>query len=175
MRRKNFIVLALIVIFLFALIIPLLLPYDFPIVFEDEQFEMVNINSSEQFTFNPLENIDFTSGNNVAYLLFERVDLNELPKEMDRNKLLVCKDNEILQNLKRDFIFRKSDGDMSTCESEILIYKEDKLVLRSSIIVTYSVVGLQNRKFGWSDAQNKEAVISSLARFKPINKLFVKL
>ena len=64
---------------------------------------------------------------------------------------------------------------MSTCESEILIYKEDKLVLRSSIIVTYSVVGLQNRKFGWSDAQNKEAVISSLARFKPINKLFVKL
>jgi hypothetical protein len=175
MRRKFFIVLTFIIVFFVALVIPLFFTYDFPIVFEDEQLEMVNINSSEQFTFNPLENIDFASGNNIAYLLFERTDINELPKAMSRNKLFECSDNEILQNLKRDFIFRKSGGDMATCESEILIYKEEKLVLRSAIVLTDSLVGLQNSKFGWADAQKRESLKNSFIRFKPTYKLFVKL
>lgn len=146
-----------------------------PIIINSSQSELVNIKDTLQSNFNPLENIDFSKGRNVAYLNIAKADLEELPKSIAKNKLLECRSNETLQNLQRNFIFTKSNGDMVTCESEVLFYKEEKLVFRSSIVLTDRVVGLQNSKLGWADAQNIENLKNFFATFKPVKKIFVKL
>lgn len=170
MKRKVIIVLAVVialgVLFYF---------FACPVVISNSQKELVNIKDTTLTHFNPLENIDFTNGNNVAYLHIAKSDIEELPKGIAKSKILECRSNKILQDIQRDFVFTKSNGDMATCESEILIYKEEKLVLRSSIVLTDSVIGLQNSKFGWSNAQNRESLKISFKRFKPTNKAFVKL
>jgi hypothetical protein len=147
----------------------------FPIVLNGNQKELININDTTQVKFNPLENIDFSTGDNVAYLLLDKADIKELPLKMSKSKLLECRSNETLQNLKRDFVFEKSNGDMATCESKILIYKGSKLVFCSSFVLTDSIVGMQNNLVGWADAQNKERLKNGFIKFKPINKPIVKL
>lgn len=175
MRMKFIVVLVAIVVF-FVVLCPILFPYDFPLVSNGNQTEQLLIKDTTQAKFNPIESIDFSSGDNVAYLLFERTDIKELPRKMSKKKLFECHSNEILQNLQRDFIFINSyGGDMATCESKILIYKGTKLVFCSSFVLTDSIVGIQNSIVGWADAQNKESLKNSLLQFKSINTLIVIL
>ncbi len=148
---------------------------DFPIVLNGNQKELINISGTTQVKFNPLESIDFSTGDNVAYLLLGKADIKELPPKMIKNKLLECRSNDILQNLKMDFIFEKANGDMATCESKLLIYKGSKLVFCSSFVLTDRIVGMQNGLVGWANAQSKESLKNSFLLFKPINTPIVKL
>jgi hypothetical protein len=171
MRRKIIIGLAVLIVasgtffFLFC----------FPIILNGNQKDLVHIKDTTQVLFNPLASIDFSKGNNVAYLYFDKADLEELPEKMSKKKILECRKNELLQNLQRDFIFEKSNGDMATCESKILVYKDGNLVFCSSFALTDSVVGIQNSVVGWADAKNRESLTNSFLRFKPTNKVIVKL
>ena len=171
MKKKIIIILA-VVITVFVIVYFL---YDYPIVLNENQSQMLNIKDTSQVVFNPIESIDFSTGSNVAYLLFNKTDLKELPVVMSKCKLFECSNNTILQSLKKDFLFTKTSGDMATCESKMYIYKDKKLVFHSSFVFTDNVLGIQNSLVGWADAVNKENLKKILFKFKPVNKPIVKL
>jgi hypothetical protein len=149
--------------------------FDFPIILNGNQKESLIESDTADNIFNPIKSIDFNTGNNRVYLYFGNADIAELPKKMIKSKLFECSNNEILQDLKRDFIFKKSGGDMSTCESKLLVYKNDKLVFCSSFVLTDNVIGLQNSLAGWADALNQENLKNNFLKFKPTRKIFIKL
>ena len=171
MKKKMIFGLA---VFIVALVFVYFL-FGSPIVLNGNQRELLNIRDTTQSNFNPLESIDFSSGDNVAYLLFDKADIEELPVKMSKKKIFECRNNEILHKLSTDFVFVKSNGDMATCESKIFIYKDSKLVFCSSFVLTDSVVGIQNGVNGWADAQDKERLKTHFLEFKPINRPIVKL
>lgn len=171
MKRKVRIVL-LFGIIVFGIVYLL---YGFPIILNKNQNEVLTVEDTLQTIFNPIENIDLSTGNNVAYLLIGRTDAKELPQGMSKSKIFECRDNEVLQRLQENFIFIKTGGDMATCESEIFIYNNEKLVLHSSFVLTKSVVGLQNSVIGWGEALNKEKLKDILLHFDPVNRPIVKL
>ncbi len=51
-----------------------------------------------------------------------------------------------LQDLKSNFQFLMSNGDMATVESRLLVYKDGNLVLNTGFVVTDSTVGIQSSK-----------------------------
>lgn len=148
---------------------------DYPIVLNKNQREMIKVKDTSQVIFNPIESIDLSTGSNVAYLLFNKTDLKELPSGMNKSKMLGYSNNKILQSLKNNFLFTQTGGDMATCESKIYIYKDSKLVFHSSFVLTDNILGIQNSLVGWSDAVNKVELKKILFKFKPVNKPIVKL
>ncbi len=170
MRKKVIIVSIILAIVLGSLYFL----FDYPVVLNSNQDDVLFVEDSAQLEFNPLDNIDFTSGDIVAYLYFDKTDLKELPKEMGGCRIFECRQNTVLKNLKKFFHFRKLNGDMGTCESKIYLYKDDELVFHTSFVLTDNLVGLQSQLTGWSEATNKKELMNVLLKFKPVKRPIVK-
>lgn len=168
--RKKVIIVSLIL----AIVSSLYFLFGYPIVLNSNQDDVLFVEDSTQIYFNPLDNVDFTSGDNVVYLYFDISDIKELPKEMGRYKVFECSQNDILKKLKKSFHFRKLSGDMATCESSIYVYKDNELVLHAYFVLTENLVGLQSQLTGWSEAVNKEELMDILMKFKPVRRPIVK-
>jgi hypothetical protein len=126
------------VIIVFLLIsIPLALYFSiggFPIVFNDEK-EILNFEKNYENQFNPFYNADFNSGKNKVILLFSFEDINKLPQKIYKRRVLACSDNEVLRQLKNNFTFEVSGGDMATVTSEIIVFKDDKIILHTNFVL----------------------------------------
>jgi hypothetical protein len=146
----------------------------FPIIFNDKT-QILHFEKSDTKQFNPLENVDLSFGKNKVVLLFSFDDITELPNNVCRKKVLVCSDNEILQQLKNNFTFEISGGDMATIESEIIVFKDNKLVLKTNFVLDKNLIGIQNKKTGLAKATNKEELYKLFEKFKPYRKLFLVL
>ncbi len=144
-------------------------------MFNSNQNEIVTISDTTTVKFNPINDLDFSTGNNVAYLLFSKEDIKELPEQMSKYKILECSDNKTLQNLKSNFWFEKTNGDMATCESKIYLYKNDELVFHTSIVLTNNSVGIQSIKTGWANASDEEKLKDIFLKFKPVKRPIVNL
>lgn len=146
----------------------------FPIVLNNENqilvFEQIN-----NQRFNPLENVVLNSGKNKILLLFTFDDINELPKGISKRKVLVCYDNEILKQLKDNFNFEISGGDMATVTSEIIVFKDDKVVLKTNFILEKNSIGIQSQKTGWAKATNTKELYKLFSQFKPYRKILLNL
>lgn len=175
MKKRLILILTSIVIIVLILFLPIFFSYDFPIVLNWNKKDIVNIQDTNQIYFNPLEGIDFSIGNNLVYLIFERTDIKNLPYKMKKNKLFECRDNKIIQEIQQNFIFKKSNGDMATCDSKIIFYNNNKLVFCSSFVFTDNILGIQNSKSGWADVKEKEKLKKNLIKFKPVYKAIVRL
>lgn len=169
-KRIIFFLLILIVLFFGVYFI-----FGLPLIIEDSNNKTIGFNHIDKDSFNPLEQVDFSSDNIVMYLLFSKEDIKELPSTMNKQKLLKCSDKSILKDLKNNFYFTKSNGDMATCESEILVYKNDVLILSTRFAFTDKILGIQNNKVGWANAVNRDKLGNILLKFNSVNKLFVKL
>lgn len=168
---KNKIAITLIVILLFVLG-GLVLFGDYPLILITNQKELVLMNKRKVeglAIINPLADIEFNTGKNSAYLIFSKQDRQELPAGMNRRKVYICKDNVDLKSLKDDFFFLQSNGDIATCESDIFILKDNKIIFHSGLVFTDSIIGLQDGSFGWIDAINQKALKQHFLNFKPIN------
>ncbi|MBA9073163.1 hypothetical protein GGR22_001289 [Flavobacterium gossypii] len=163
MKKKTVSIVILIILFLvFAL-------YFSPWVKKPNK-EIIYVEYNDSLTFNPLQNIDFNVGDNKAYLLISHQDIEELPDGIKKGKVLFCSDNNVLDRLAKNFYHKKSGGDMATCESEILIYHNKKLILSSKIALSKNIIGLQGESIGWADAVNRDSLVSVFKEFNLIKR-----
>ena len=166
------------IIFFSSIIIALIVLYvhiNYQVIIMDNEHGVVYWPDEKKYKYFHLEVFDFSNGDNVAYLLFSREDIKHLPKEMHRCNLFECRDNTILEDLQNAFLFIRSDGDMTTCESEILVYKDGKLIFRSGFVLTENTIGIQNSIVGWAYPFYNDELKKILLKFKPSNNLIIKL
>ncbi|MBR4537146.1 MAG: hypothetical protein IKO62_10950 [Bacteroidales bacterium] len=130
------------------------------------------VHTSETVT-NPLKDIDVTDAK--AFLILSSDDWSERPKGMPARRVLVCTDEEMLRQLKGNFSFEISGGDMATVESELWVYCHDTLVLMTNIDINPNNIGIQNELTGWAEAVNKEALSLLFARFRPYHAPILSL
>ena len=114
---------------------------------------------------NPLKDVDVNDAK--AFLIFSPDNWSELPEGMPARRVLVCTDAEVLQQLKDNFSFEISGGDMATAESELWVYSHDTLVLMTNIVIEQNNIGIQNDLIGWAEAVNKEQLCHLFTQFKP--------
>ena len=67
---------------------------------------------ADETVINPLKDVDMSDAK--AFLILSLEDWSELPEGMPARRVLVCKDAEVLQQLKDVFSFEISGGDMCT-------------------------------------------------------------
>lgn len=145
----------------------------FPIVFNDntQVLPLVKLDSD---IFNPLEGINLDSGENKVILLLSTDDIIELPSSIYKRKVLVCSDNSILNQLQNNFVFRISGGDVATVQSQIIVFKNNKIILKTNFVFNKNFIGIQNEKLGWAEATNKEKLSNLFEKFKPYRKLLLR-
>ena len=108
------------------------------------------------------------------YLIFSAADRMELPLGMKHKKVFLCKNNAILKELQSNFQLM-GKGDMATCESKILVYQNDQLVLCSSLVLTDKQIGLQNSIQGWGEAVNVDKLKELFLKFELVDRPVVVL
>lgn len=130
------------------------------------------IHANDKVT-NPLKDIDVTDAK--ALLILSSDDWSERPEGMPARRVLVCTDAELLQQLKDNFSFKISGGDMATVESELWVYCHDTLVLMTNIDINPNNIGIQNELTGWAEAVNREPLCHLFARFRPYHAPILSL
>ena len=91
---------------------------------------------------------------------------------MPARHVLVCTEVEVLQQLKDNFLFEISGGDMATVESELWVYSHDTLVLMTNIVIEQNRIGIQNERIGWAEGVNSEQLMHLFTQFKPFRAPF---
>lgn len=161
-RLRN----TLIPLFLFVGLIALWLGIGgFPIVLHHSDNTVFPAAQADETVVNPLKDVDMNDAK--AFLILASDDWSERPEGMPARHVLVCTDAEALQQLKDNFSFSISGGDMATVESELWLYSHDTLVLMTNIDINPNHVGIQNEQTGWAEAVNKEQLCHIFTQFKP--------
>lgn len=113
-------------------------------------------------TIKPLKGFNISE----IYIVFARTDVDDLP-EITHKRILFSTKKEQIEQLSNLFVFKYSDGDLSTCESFIYAYNNGHLVFSSemAIIRKDSIIGLQNRDYGWVVSNNSKEIIQLLKEF----------
>ena len=156
----------LILLALFAGLIALWLGIGgFPVVQHHSGNTVFPAEQADETVVNPLKDVDMNDAK--AFLILASDDWSERPEGMPARCVLVCTDAEVLQQLKDNFSFEISDGDMATAESELWVYSHDTLVLMTNIVIESKNVVIQNERTGRAKAVNKEQLCRLFAQFKP--------
>ena len=118
---------------------------------------------------NPLEGMDFSTGNNELFLIFSLMDseMGNLPAGILRRKVLVCKDNKVLQEFQNSFDVKISGGDICTLTSKLLIYKAGELVFSGFVDIDSHSKGIQSPIYGWAEFVSAEKVLETMSKFTP--------
>ena len=145
----------------------------FPIVLHHSANTVFPAVQEDETVVNPLEGIDVTDAK--AFLVLSSDDWSGRPEGMPARHVLVCTDAEVLQQLKDNFSFEISGGDLTTLESELWVYSHDTLVLMTNIDINPNHVGIQNERTGWAEAVNKDQLCHLFAQFKPYRRPGVAL
>ena len=112
--------------------------------------------------FNPLNGIDVTK-NCEIYLCMSLDDLNAKNRLLN-GKVFVCADVKVLKSIKYNFNFISEGGDVATVNSRMYIYKNDKLIFSSSVVVEQGLFGLQSSQFGWVENNKLLPLIKKFRR-----------
>lgn len=146
----------------------------FPIVL-DNSTQVIPLAKVNSGTFNPLEGMSLDTGENKVILLLSFDDIIELPSNVCKRKVLVCSDNSILKQLQNNFDFKISGGDMATAQSQIIVVKNNEIILKANLVIDENFIGIQNEKLGWAEATNKEKLSNLFKKFKPYRRLLLVL
>ena len=147
----------------------------FPVVIIDEDAIERYQNSNVLFTIskdsviNPLHGMDFSVGNNELFLIFDLLDseMRNLPKDILKRKVLVCNDNNVLQEFYNSFNIRISGGDACTLTSRFLVYKDGELVFDGFVDIGSHSKGIQSPVYGWAEFVNVEKIVETFSKFTP--------
>ncbi|EAZ95169.1 hypothetical protein FBBAL38_09279 [Flavobacteria bacterium BAL38] len=160
----------ILLIFLFILTVSLVYFCFNPIVIDNRNYNISYINQYLVFEENVkiLKNIDFSKKEIKAILLIKD-DIN-LSNKIKKGKVLVTNDIEIIKQIKNNWNFTKTNGDISTVENELFIYENEKLILRTFIVLDDSVDsninGIQNTELGWLSSNYD--IIEQCSKFKRV-------
>lgn len=125
-----------------------------------------NYDFEEGQKVNPLRDFNFDEGNWTAFVVFSRDDRPHLPASISNFKVIRCDDKVVLKELQDQLEFDYTDGDMTTVASKILIFKNDRLMFDSGLVVESGMEGFQSRDFGWIENNNPGSLAKILSKFK---------
>jgi hypothetical protein len=125
---------------------------------------------SSNYLLNPIENIDFTCGNNKIIIYFDRYDVNCLPAGIKQNPLLFCTNNTIIQQIKEHFEFKWNGEDYAETtegDSKIYFFKDNKVVFQCPFHFEGNI-SIHFKKTGWIFSANYEILKENFMKFKPM-------
>lgn len=119
-------------------------------------------------TVNPLKDFNFNDGKWTAFVIFTNDDRQHLPSSINNCTVIRCEDPLILTELQDSLEFDYSGGDMTTVASRILLFKNDRLMFDSGLVVESDMEGFQSRDFGWIENKNPGALAKILSKFQRV-------
>ena len=121
---------------------------------------------------NPLKEIS-KFGNLEIYIFIHRSDLEELPVDFPKRKVLYTNNRRLIEEVIDNFNFTYTSSDMSTCESVICVKSNDKVVYKANILISENTVGLQSSSSGWIESRNANNLIENFKSFDTVCKPIV--
>ena len=118
---------------------------------------------------NPIDNIDFTYGNNKIIIYTYWEDIQFLPNGVKQRSLLYCTDNTIIQQIKEHFEFERISNDYvgtTAANSKIYFFKANKIVFQSSLIFDENI-SIHFAQTGWVFSTKYDILKDNFAKFKP--------
>ncbi len=119
-------------------------------------------------TVNPLKDFNFNDGKWTAFVIFTNDDRPHLPASIKNCTVIRCEDTSILTEIQDSLEFDYSGGDMTTVASRILLFKNDRLMFDSGLVVEPDMEGFQSRDFGWIENKNPGALARILSKFQRV-------
>jgi ribosomal protein S24E len=139
---------------------------------------VIQLKSSEAFSFHNLKTgsifklKDFINTDKIekhkAYLVLNKEELHDLNIDIPRWNILKCEDENVIVDLLNTEL-SCTGADVSTIQSKIYIYSENKLIFESEISLDRNSIGLQNRDLGWVKPLHNKDFINVFSQFKRYN------
>lgn len=113
------------------------------------------------------DSYDFDSDSWCCYLLFYKDDVDKSKQSLS-GKLYKTKDTKLLKQIQKDWVFKCTGADISTVNSKILLYKNGKLVYKSSIVLEKEFEGIQTIQCGWVQSDKSDLLNRHCKQFKRV-------
>jgi len=141
----------------------------FPLIIEHDKKQIINTK-----TYNSLRDIKDLEYNKIV-LIIDLNDWNNLPKKLAKRRVLICTDNNILEQFKNYFVFEQTVGDMATVTSKIVIFNNKEIVFKSNIIIDEHTIGIQGEKTGNARLLYTKEMYELFVQFKPCRKFILNI
>ncbi len=115
---------------------------------------------------NPLQRMDFKSGNWVACLVIVPSDYRNLHPAFKKVTCFKSDDLELFERMKKKWNFVYTAGDVATVQSAIFFLKDGKIEFESGIVIDKNWEGLQDGEYGWLEPVEEHALSDHLKHFK---------
>jgi len=115
---------------------------------------------------NPMNKFNFDSGEWVAYLFISSSDRDGLPDALPKARSLKTNDLTLLKDIRDNWNFIYSGGDMATVESQFILCRNGVEMFESGIVLDGNPQGLQNAEYGWLAASPKTNLTKYIVKFK---------
>ena len=162
------------IIFISVILVLIFIGYTYlcfnPIFIGEENIESVNDCSWSNNLCNPIENIDFISGNNKIIIYTNRIDVQFLPDGIKQRTLLYCTGNAVIQQIKKHFEFEwnvEDQAETTASGSKIYFFKDNELVFQSPIIFDDNI-SIYFEKTGWIFSTKYDILRDNFMKFKPM-------
>ncbi|WP_374163611.1 hypothetical protein [Arcticibacter sp. MXS-1] len=119
-------------------------------------------------TINIFKKVDFSKGDWSVYINLSRNDFENLSPAIKKTSCLKTSDIKVLERIRNQWNFVYSGTDIATAESIIYIFKNNKLVFKSGIVLDKDRQGLQNSTYGWMEATEPGVLAETCKNFKKV-------
>ncbi len=119
---------------------------------------------------NPIENIDFSEGDNKIIIYTNWEEVRFLPNGVKQRPLLYCTDNEVIQRVQKHFEFERISDDCvgtTAFDSRICFFIFYEMVFQSLMMIDESIT-IHFEQTGWVFSTTYEALKHDFAKFKPM-------
>lgn len=137
-------------------------------IFEGNKNVALGIKAKPGDELNLFSKFDFTKDKWKAYLIISSDDFSNLNPLIKKRTCLKTTDRHLLEEMKKSWRFKVTEGDIATVESELFLFKNNKLVFRTGIVLDKDVQRLQNEEYGELVPVNSSAIINSCKQFKKV-------
>ena len=162
------------IIFISVILVLIFIGYAYfyfnPIFIGEENVESVSDCNWSDNLCNPVENIDFSYGNNKIIIYTNRTDVQFLPDGIKQRTLLYCTDNAVIQQIKKNFVFEwnvEDYAETTTSGSKIYFFKDNRVVFQSPIIFDDNIA-IYFEKTGWVFSTKYDVLKDNFKKFKPM-------
>ncbi|WP_299108948.1 hypothetical protein [uncultured Tenacibaculum sp.] len=126
-------------------------------------------------TIKVLDRLNFNEGHWVAYLVINMEDSKDIDNRIPIGKILKTENLTLLKEMKRNWMFKYTGGDLATVQSQIRFYKDDKFIFGSNIVLDRTFEALHNTSFGCVYPIEEGIVVKYCMQFERVFYPFVIL
>lgn len=124
------------------------------------------VKSGEQLAI--FSKFDFSKDKWKAYIIIGHDDFEDLNANITKRSCLKTTDRFLLEEMKKSWKFKITDGDAGTIGSDFYLFKNGKLVFKTGIILSKNSQRLQNEEYGEMVPIDPNAMIKTCKQFKNV-------